>query len=865
MLDVLRWYVVVQLLGVAALPIAARFFGGLPDRGYAFARPLGLLLVGVLLWFGALFGVWTNTGATVALLLVAVAVVGWLGMPASSGAVRALWRERRSHLLVVEALFLGTFVFWAFCRSFFPEIQATEKPMDFMLLNGILRSQRFPPVDPWLAGYSISYYYLGYLLIAVLTELSGVAPAVAFNLAVAVLFALTASGAFAVAHALVDGSRRNRALLAGGTVEKLANWPSWLAGLLGAVFVVFTGNLEGLLEILQAHGFGSAAFWRWLSIWNLNHPYVSSTWYPNDAQDSWWWFRASRVITDYPFGGQLPRNYNTINEFPFFSFLLGDLHPHLLALPFAFVCLGYALSFVRSTGELRLTRLASWGWDFAFIAFLFGALFLLNAWDILTYLFVLLCAYAVRLYLARPAFDLRWLRQSALFGVAALAAGVGLYWPFYLTFSSQASGLLGIVDLHSHLRQFLIFWGLFLFLAGSLLVAELVCGVSPLPGALNRRAGPAWTRSPLVWAVVGVVATGCFVAHAPALTVVIPMLVASLALVCRYLAGAAWLNALPSGAWSSVRPERQAGSAARPGRASGPPAEVAGGAVPASWAAEHVFVLVLLFVAMLLLLGTELVYIQDLFHDRMNTVFKLYYQAWQMLALVGAYTVFSLGSRLGLDAASGVGAGQVAGRQTTTPRLAGSDGRPAVSPSRWVTATWLTIVAVVFLAAFVYVPAAIESRTNGFTRTPTLNGLAYYAREQPDDSAAIAWLRHNVAGTPTILEATGGSYSADGNVAWMTGLPTVLGWNFHEVQWHGPAIESVVNQRKAAIETIYRTTDSNVARELLSRYGVTYVYVGPMEREAFPNDPAGLAKFRRFMDVVYQNSGVTIYRVRGGG
>ena len=212
MLDVIRWYVVVQLLGLAALPYVARFFGNLPDRGYAFARPLGLLIVGVVLWFGAIFGLWANTGAMVAVLLVAMAAVGWLGLRRPVDSLRELWREHRSHIYVVEGLFLGAFLFWAFCRAFFPNIEATEKPMDFMLLNGILRSQRFPPVDPWLSGSSISYYYLGYLLIAVLTELSGVVPSVAFNLAIATLFALTITGAFAVAHALVDGLRRTRAV-----------------------------------------------------------------------------------------------------------------------------------------------------------------------------------------------------------------------------------------------------------------------------------------------------------------------------------------------------------------------------------------------------------------------------------------------------------------------------------------------------------------------------------------------------------------------------------------------------------------------------------------------------------------------------
>ncbi len=861
MLDLVRWYVVVQVLGIAALPFTARFFRYLPDRGYAFARPLGLLLVGVLLWFGAIFGIWPNSGAMVAVLTVAVALVGWLGFRSSVDTVRALWREHRSHLYVVEGLFLVAFLFWAFCRSFFPEIQATEKPMDLMFLNGILRSQRFPPVDPWLSGASISYYYLGYLLVAVLTELSGVIPSIAFNLALATLFALTATGAFAVTHALVQGLRVARATTSGVATDQLRRWPAWAGGCVGAVFVVLLGNWEGFLELLYAHGVGSAAFWRSVAIWHLDHPYLSTFWYPNDAQDNWWWFRASRVITDYPFGGSLPQDYNTINEFPFFSFLLGDLHPHLMALPFAFVCLGYALSFLRSPEAPEVEKIGSWAWELGFIAFLYGSLFLLNAWDILTYLFVLVCAFAVRSYGARARFDLIWLRRAVTFGAVALIASLVLYWPFYVTFRSQASGMLGIVQLHSHLGQFVIFWGPFLFLGASLVVAELVFGVSPLPRQVILKAGPAWTRSPLVWGGLALIAIGFFIAHAPALTVVIPILVGALALVLRYLVGSGSFVPRPDGESEAGR--TSAASSERSGRG-GAPAEVAGGAVPASCAPEHVYALVLLFVAFLLIAGTELVFIEDSFHDRMNTVFKLYFQAWEMLAVVGAYTVYYLGS------------GVLGKRRSASHPIVSLANRPsspdAKHPSasttglpRAISAVWLGVTAVLVAAASVYVPAAIESRSQGFSVVPTLDGLAYYARFQPDDAAAIAWLNQNVKGTPTIVEATGNSYGPNGEVAWMTGLPTILGWNFHEVQWRGPSIVPEENRRIADLDTIYRTTDQNLVQSILKKYGVTYVYVGPLERQAYPNDSAGLDKFRLFMDVAYQNAGVTIYKVRGNG
>jgi YYY domain-containing protein len=835
MLDLLRWYVVVEIIGLAALPLTARAFRGLSDRGYAFARPLGLLAVTVLLWMGAIFGVWPNTGATVALLTLGLGVAGWLWLRDGADAVRDLWRNQRRQIYVVEGLFLVSLLFWAFIRAHFPEIEGTEKPMDFAFLNGIIRSSRFPPADPWLSGNSISYYYLGYVMVAAITELSGVVPGVAFNLAISTLFALTVTGAFGLGYSLALGLIRTRSVVADEAIPPRRLRSAWLTGGLAAVLVVFIGNWEGFLEILHAHGVGSPAVWQSLAIWHLGPAIQSPVWYPTDQLDNWWWFRATRVILDYPFGGTPPTDYNTITEFPFFSFLLGDMHPHLMALPFAFVSLAFALSFIRArdcdrVAFLGLGRLGLGWFELGFIPFLFGSLFLLNAWDMLTYLFVLTCAFAVRQYLRRPRFDRDWLVATGAFGLASIFASIVLYWPFYVTFRSQATGLLGVVKDHSHLGYFVLFWGPFLFLVGSLLIAELGFGASPFQAPAGRRFGSSWARNPLLWLGVAVVAVGCWFAHAPALTLIVPMLVGSFALVFHYLES----QSLAPAAMTSERPHRE-----RPAQ----PAPIAGGAVPASLAVEHVFVFVLLFVASLLIFGTELVFIQDSFGNRMNTVFKLYFQAWPMLAVVGAYAAFYLGSRL-----------LVPGLKKSLSTLATVG-----------TAAWLGVAAVFVFAAFLYVPAALESRSNGFSNPMTLDGLAYFAQYQPDDAAAIAWLNQRVTGTPTILQRYGGSYSQYDEAAWMTGLPTVLGWDFHEIQWHGATIIPEEDVRKHDVDTIYQTTDVAAAQDLLKKYGVVYVYVGPNERQAYGNDPAGLEKFSKFMNVAYQNNGVTIYQTRSAG
>ena len=886
MLDVILWYVVLQTIGLAALPVAFRLFGRLPDRGYAFARPLGLLLAAYLLWLGASFGLLDNRPTTIGLVVGALGVAAWGLLRREAADVGEVWRRRGKLILITEGLFLAAYLGWCSVRAYMPEVASTEKPMEFAFFNAILRSEHFPPADPWLSGYSISYYYFGYLMAALLTELSGIAPGVAFNLVIATLFALTATGAFSLGYNLVEGvtsphppsplaERGDAALISGpspATRERGAEGgvrAPYLAGALAALFVLVLANWEGVLEVLHAHGFGSPDFWRWVGIKDLSHPFLSPVWYPTDQQDNWWWFRAARVIADYGADGKA-RDY-TINEFPFFSFLLGDMHPHVLALPFAFLAMSLALNLLRSPAgdwswlhrppgapawlawALRTRVLGfalSWlvlypvealrrrpGGALA-VGIVFGGLSFLNAWDMPTYVFVLTGAFALQRFLARPRFDAVLRREVLGFGWLVLLAGIVLYVPFYVGFRSQAS-VPWPVGYRSHLHHFLIFWGPLLFVVGSFLVAQLRRAMVPgrpeltlAPPGDRARAGGVWPGVAVVMALVlvlqfpPVAARVPFWAQAPALAVILPLLVASATLVWRYLAG--------STVW---RPGAEDAASAPAGRKGGSgPAEVAGGAVPASLAPEHVFVLFLAFTALLLIFGTEFVFIRDLFGNRMNTVFKLYYQAWAMLAIVAAYGVYYLASawpRAGAPAAVRLGA-----------------------------RAWLVLGVVAVAGGLVYPPAALLSRAGASAGPATLDGTAYLAWADPSDYAAIQWLQRNVSGNPVIVEASGGSYSQFGRISENTGLPTLLGWDFHEMQWRGSYDEQ--RRRQADLDTIYRSTDNATVLSLLRQYGVTYVYVGPLEVEKYGRpDRAGLDKFAGFMDTAYQQDGVVIYRMRG--
>jgi uncharacterized membrane protein len=227
------------------------------------------------------------------------------------------------------------------------------------------------------------------------------------------------------------------------------------------------------------------------------------------------------------------------------------------------------------------------------------------------------------------------------------------------------------------------------------------------------------------------------------------------------------------------------------------------------------------------LLGPELLYVRDEFDDgplyRMNTVFKLGYQAWLLLGLAA------------------IGAFAYRGEWLARRRL------------RW---TLVPLAALLAAAAFVYPVAGTYARKDAFTRAPTLDGLGWLRDRAPGDPGAIEWLNDEAGGGEVVLESVGDDYSAFGHarMSTFTGLPTVLGWPGHELQWGHSA-----GTRRADVEAMYESPTTAGAAELLRRYDVRYVVVGPLERTEYGD--AGTAKWDSLGQRVYEAGGTTLWRL----
>ena len=195
-IDVVYWYAVLQVLSLSAVPLSFRLFRRLPDKGYSLSKPLSLLLVGYVVWVGGSLGIFPASRVVEALVLTGLMMVGVVVFWIDRSRIVLYFKTRWKPVIATEVVFLGLFLFWLLYRSFDPLIVSTEAPMDFAFLNASLIAESFPPRDPWLAGYAVSYYYFGYLIVSVMAELTGVIPPVAYNLGLASFAALTGVSIF---------------------------------------------------------------------------------------------------------------------------------------------------------------------------------------------------------------------------------------------------------------------------------------------------------------------------------------------------------------------------------------------------------------------------------------------------------------------------------------------------------------------------------------------------------------------------------------------------------------------------------------------------------------------------------------------
>jgi YYY domain-containing protein len=807
------WYVTLTLLGLLTFPLAHRLFPALKDRGYTFSRAFGLLLWGFIFWLLASLGVIQNdTGGILLALVLLVGLVVW--SLAAGGKfnerfheVSGWLKENWKLVLATEVLFLAAFSFMALVRSANPESLGTEKPMELAFINAILRSPTFPPHDPWLSGYAISYYYFGYVMATLLAKVTATSGGVAFNLMLTSLFAMNTVGAFGVGYDLLSAYSKRE--------TKNSSTSNILPSFLFPLFLLIVSNFEGFLEILHRLKIGwsdGPNFWTWLGILDLKEippaplSELPTHWY--------WWWRASRVVTDYTLTNQ---HLEVIDEFPAFSYVLGDLHPHILAMPFVLLVIAMTLNvFLRGwEGETNLfgllrPRIQPVG--FIVAAVVLGGMAFLNTWDFPILLTIFCSAYVLALVMREGwawARVLDFLELAIPLGILSVL----LYLPFYLGFQSQAGGILPNLINPSRGAHLWVMFGPFFILLFAFLIFQW-----------REVKTPANWKSAWLVAILGILALWIF-----SWILAITITLFRPEMLTQFLndLGAADSATLIAGAFS--RRTLYLGGLATLLILLVPPVAFISGLKPdphkedATKPSPLPFIFLLVLFGTLLVIAPEFIYLKDGFGNRMNTVFKFYYQAWLMWSLAAAFGAIIL--------------------------------------LRELRGVWRWVFAAVFVfvlgMAMVYAPLAFGTKTNHLKMLLsdlTLDASEHLIRSSPDDAAAINWLKTAPLGV--VAEAVGGQYSEYARAATYSGQPNVIGWPGHEGQWRGGYTE--VGSRPEDIRLLYESRNWDEAKSILDKYDITYVYVGNLERNTYNLFEE---KFRQHLPVAYEQGSVTIYVV----
>lgn len=868
----LWWLLWVELLAFAVLPATTAVARFLPDRGFGLTKVLALLAVGLPAWIlvsweAARFGpglVWTLYG----LVVLAGALTWWRGWER----IRAHWRQCRRNWLGAEATFLVVFFFFLWLRANNPDLwdlyTGGEKFMEVAYLTAIARSPVIPAADPWFAGGALNYYYGGWFLVAVPIRALRLPPEVAFNLAVPTFAATTAAVAYSISTNLAALGRRIRRVVEpaahpGVGAGRAGRWwgrrpppstdPGVGAGVLGALFLLGIGNLDILrlhIDRLQRLGRWNVAdgvpvlggaftavggFFAW----------VSGT--PLERID---WWAPSRI-------NQRPDEFIAdITEFPYFTFLFGDLHPHLMGMAFFGLVIALAITYLVSAqaGDTRRMAVLAGALGLAL-----GVARTVNTWDTPASGLITLGALVLGAGLVPeragqpPPAPQRHLALSA--GLLALAVGLpGL--PGGPTWSKAAVALgalalsaaalparpgqrvlratahlalvagVHLVVFFPYLRRsevidlriqhsprqtspfddYLRHFGPFLVL----LVAFLVVLAKE---RTRRRSGVLGGRS--------VLSVGLFV--------IATLVVWQLTSLAGYLS---YLLAIACLAVAGNELTRRRGEPVILGR---------------------VVALGLFTLGLLVVTAVEGWYFgNDV--QRMNTIFKFWLNAWQLFALGAAFAVVEVYRSL--------------------------------PPRRLPALAWRGLVAGVVITGLAYPLLAtrtrLEARLGPVERS--LDGLAYL---QPspvvtrcaritealvcsdeeyadigiaDDLPLIDWLRDNVAGAQTIVEVPNLLYDWTAPFSTHTGLPTVIGWDYHQKQQRW-VYQDAVQERVLAAAAFYRTADPDAATRFLRAYGVRYVVVGTTERRYTPPEVLAMFAEHPLLTEVFRAGDGVIYEV----
>jgi len=786
---VLQWWAALFLVGAAAFPLTKRLFRNWFDRGYFFSKAVGMATASYLIYLLGTLHILPFTNLTIVVALGGVFALGMMGVMIRKCHSRESRNLKIPHqvrddknrwhfvilVFVEEIFFFGALLFWSWVKAHEPAIRGLEKFMDYGFMQSILNSSWFPSSDMWWAGGFINYYYFGHLVTAVLTKLSGLDLSVTFNLMLATICALTATMSFSIGCQLSVFSSRfsdigrsvfglsdvNSGKLKTDKHEADNRKPktdnriiSIFAGLLTSFLVTFAGNMQTIYAFTKGYvGENVVPFW---TIFWRPVEFFSKV---GEGMARYWYANATRFI---PF---------TIHEFPSYSFVVSDVHGHVLSIPFVLLAIALLIiifgqinardPLAKTVGRTNTTflqrSLAHYG-RIIFYGFILGILLMTNALDGPVYALLLVFVLAAanlksqtRLTAGQVSNLKNWRETGVILAITAIIMVLTVL-PFLMHFQSFATGI-GVN-------------------CPSAFLANTKIGPFIFEGVEKCQKSPLW----MMW----------------------------------LLWGFFWY----CGAFLFIRRVWEKGERS-----------------PIHKLLSVLFLYGVILIIIPEFFYVKDIYPA---HFRSNTMFKLGYQAFILWSIVSAYVIVHFifqrdnpisnikNKILNIPA---LPAGRYIKYQKVRilfflfllPQLFLVSIFPIFSVRSYFgeLKTYRGIYGLEWLE---------KEYPDDYA---AISWLKYQSASWQIN------LNDQKSQLPVIVEADGDSYTDYNHVSAFTGVPTIVGWAVHEWLWRGSY--DVVVPRREEVRTIYESEDIEAVRAILAQYRVRYVLVGRLEREKFKN------------------------------
>ena len=431
------WWLLAAVMGVTAMPLTGRLFRNFDDKGWMFSKVLAVAFAGFITWFLTAVKIVRFNSAT----CISITVL------CGAGCLFLFYRQHRKgveclpvdHLDLVyreEILFFAFFLLWTYLAGFHPAAYGTEKFMDYGFMEAMMRSEELPAVDLWYSQGTINYYYGGQYFAVFLTKLSGCRVALTYNLMRTFVAALAFSLPFSLVYQMV---KDRLGLFRIGWKRSLPAVTGSVAG----ISVSIAGNMHYVVygQILPL-------------IQKLTGEETTGYWFPD----------ATRYIGYNP-----DVDDKTIHEFPCYSFVLGDLHAHVVNVMFVLLFLGILYAWIRTVHSQdfalkKNSRREFWTQmllvpHILLVSVLLGMFQWTNYWDFVIYFVV---AGGVLLFTNIVIFEGKIkdiLAVTAAQAAEMLAVSTLVILPFTLQFETMVQGV-ALAKNHSLPHQLLILWGL---------------------------------------------------------------------------------------------------------------------------------------------------------------------------------------------------------------------------------------------------------------------------------------------------------------------------------------------------------------------------------------------------------------------